>query len=96
MKDDSFWQIIVGIAILVVVGAMALGKGCSNGPEAESVLRSEGYTDIETGGFAWSCGNDDNHCTSFTATSPSGAHVRGAVGCGWYLKACTIRVESGR
>jgi len=95
MSDDDyrFGQNIVYICIFVLFIALALTKGCSSDSTARRVLDDAGYTKIETHGYAFSCGKGDNQCTSFSATGPTGRHVTGAVGCGWMLKGCTIRID---
>jgi hypothetical protein len=94
MEDKTLASVVVAMVIGVFFLMMAAEKGCSDGDTASAVLRHAGYTGINTTGFEYgSCGRDDQQCTGFTATSPSGANVRGAVGCGWYFKGCTIRIE---
>lgn len=92
MRDDgdNFVRVTFYAVVMVFIGGLALVKGCSDGPAAEAVLRSQGYTEVRTGGWTWSCG-DDSQCTSFTAKAPGGARVEGAVGCGWLVKGCTVR-----
>lgn len=64
---------------------------CSDAPTAERVLADNGYTNIKTNGYAFlSCGEKDSFATSFTATSPNGRQVSGAVCSGW-MKGATIR-----
>ena len=92
-RDDGLWAFMCVACVVVVAMAMVLSKGCSDGPTAQRVLRSAGYTNIETGSWEFGCGNGDNQCTGFTATGPSGYRVRGVVGCGWFVKGCTIRTS---
>lgn len=78
------------IAILAVL--LALGA-CSDAPTAERVLRQNGYTNITTHGYgAFYCGKEDTYSTKFTATSPGGQRVSGAV-CSAWLKGATIRFD---
>lgn len=66
--------------------------GCVAPDEARRVLEQQGYTEIQTGGYAfWACSEDDRIRTKFTATSPSGHRVSGAVCSGLLLKNSTIR-----
>ena len=67
--------------------------GCTDPIKAERVLSENGYTEIKTGDYAYfMCGKDDQYATSFTAKSPSGKYVHGAV-CGGAFKGSTIRFE---
>ena len=51
---------------------------CTEAYDAKRVLEGAGYTDISTGGYAWTgCGSQ--LATRFTATGPSGRPVSGAV-----------------
>jgi hypothetical protein len=81
----------ITIVCLIVWVAVAGVKGCSDGPRAERVLKASGYTDITTGGYSLGC--EDNQCTSFKAKGPNGQRVSGAVGCGWFAKNCTVRID---
>lgn len=80
------------IALLIVILF-----SCTNEDAARSVLADEGYTNVQTTGYAYSrCSDSDSTCTGFTATSPSGRPVSGAVGCGRDIagcgKGCTVRL----
>jgi len=60
-------------------------------------LEDAGYTHVKTHGYIYgACGHADDgeavSCTEFTAIGPSGRSVHGAVGCGVFLKGCTIRL----
>lgn len=69
---------------------------CTDPKRARKVLTQAGYTDIEIGGHdAFACGEEDDSCTEFYATGPSGHRVHGAVGCdvSGCGKACTIRIH---
>lgn len=80
------------IALLLVVMF-----SCTNEEGAMHALKVSGYKNIELTGHEWtSCSKDDNTCTGFEATAPSGAVVTGAVGCGYSSgcgKGCTIRIS---
>lgn len=66
--------------------------GCTKPDSAIATLEASGYSDIELEGYAFiGCGRDDDFATGFTARSPSGRRVRGAV-CGGWLKGDTIRI----
>lgn len=82
------------IATVVIVLVLFLAKGCTNEQGTTETLKASGYTNITlTGWDGFTCG-DDNTCTGFVAFGPTGQRVRGAVGCGWVLKGCTVRVTS--
>jgi len=67
--------------------------GCTDPIKSEQVLSENGYTEIKIGDYAYfMCGRDDQYATSFTAKSPSGKYVKGAV-CGGAFKGSTIRFE---
>jgi len=68
--------------------------GCTNEDASVRTLKSAGYSDIQTHGYAWTgCGDEDTAKTKFTAKNPAGARVEGVVCCGWgpFAKGCTIR-----
>ncbi len=75
-----------------VVIALAFA-GCTNESGARHALEAAGYHNIEIRGYEFSCSKDDDTCTGFTAIGPTGVHVKGAVGCGYLFKGCTIRVD---
>ena len=71
-------------------------SACSNSERATEVLRDEGYTQIETDGYAWyGCGEHDDVRTVFNARSPGGRRVNGVVCCGLlsFSKGCTVRLR---
>jgi len=80
-------------ALTLVVVVFIAVHGCSDGPRTERVLRAAGYTDIHTGGYEFSCSDSDSLCTGFRASGPAGNPVKGAVGCGYVFKGCTIRID---
>jgi len=78
---------------LLIVPVIFALVGCSAPGSAVETLTEQGYTNIETHGHAWfACSQDDVFKTKFTATSPSGHKVKGAVCKGW-LKGSTIRFD---
>jgi hypothetical protein len=83
-----------GIAAAIVVTALlCLAGGCSNSSGAREALEAQGFRDIETTGWAmFGCSDSDGTCTGFHAVGPTGARVRGVVGCGYVFKGCTVRV----
>jgi hypothetical protein len=80
------------LLVIMFVLFVSLAASCTHPSEAQRVLQEQGYTNIETGGYAWfSCGEGDHYQTKFTATSPSGHRVIGVVCSGLLLKSTTIR-----
>ncbi len=79
------------IALLMIV--LPLVSGCTDAPNAERVLREQGYSAIKVTGYAaWMCSDKDTYATAFEAKSPAGIQVSGAVCSGW-LKGNTIRFK---
>jgi len=83
---------------LLLVGLVGARWGCSDSAEsraaAASTLELDGYTDVAITGFAaWACGGDGWRTVEFSATSPSGEPVTGAVCCGAVLRGCSIRTD---
>lgn len=67
--------------------------GCAQPKKAERILRQQGYTNITIKGWApLMAGEDDTFSTGFTATSPNGEPVKGAVTSG-FLKGSTVRLK---
>lgn len=60
--------------------------------ESRRVLKSAGYTNITLTGYdPFSCSDEDVFSTGFTATGPTGEHVKGVV-CSGLMKGATIRI----
>lgn len=77
------------VSVLVVLSL----SGCTRAGEAERVLASQGFTDIQAGGYAFfGCDEKDVFQTKFTATSPTGQRVKGQVCSGWF-KGATVRFD---
>lgn len=79
-----------GLVSLLILAA------CSDSERATEVLRDEGYSQIETDGYAmFGCSEHDTVHTSFTARGPSGRRVNGVVCCGLTAigKGCTVRLR---
>ena len=78
------------LALLLIL----LATGCTDPDGAVKVLSDNGFTNIKTGGYAWMlCSSkDDAYATEFSATSPIGNSVKGAV-CKGFWKGSTIRFE---
>jgi hypothetical protein len=81
-------QILSSIIALLVTVALV---GCTDENATRRTLQDSGFTEIQTGGYAWfACSEDDAFHTAFTATNSAGKPVSGVVCCGW-LKSCTVR-----
>lgn len=79
----------------ILIAAMALSvAACGTRSEsAEQLLNQQGYTDVETTGYnMFSCSEDDNFKTGFTATAPNGERVSGTV-CEGLWKGKTVRFD---
>jgi hypothetical protein len=77
---------------IAITWALTLAA-CTSPDKAHKTLEAQGYTNIKILGYApMSCADDDSTCTKFEATALSGRRVRGAVGCGYVFKGCTIRL----
>jgi hypothetical protein len=73
--------------LLIICGACNV-----YGPDAERLLRQEGYTQVKVYGHAWfECGFADTFSSQFAAIK-NGETVRGAV-CGGWLKDYTVRYK---
>lgn len=80
-------------AVVVLVAALVVTAACTDEKTAARVLRDNGYTNVEVGGYAaWACSDSDTYATKFKATSPSGSKVTGAV-CNGAFKGATIRFD---
>ena len=69
-------------------------SACTDPDNARRVLEDNGYTEVQTGGYAaFSCdAKSDTYATAFAAKSPNGRLVSGAV-CKGLLKGSTIRLN---
>lgn len=66
------------VFILVLVALLFVS--CSDAKNTTEFLTNQGYTNIETFGFDFlAAGKDDWSTTRFTALSPTGKTVKGAV-----------------
>jgi hypothetical protein len=76
----------------IIFACLTWGFACTDEKGARKALEGQGFTDIEFHGHAFErCGKGDDTCTEFTAIGPTGVRVRGAVGCGYACKGCTVR-----
>lgn len=80
-------------SVLALAVALALAGSCTDEGAAAETLRVSGYKDIAFHGYSFGgCSKDDGTCTEFMATAPNGSRVKGAVGCGFFCKGCTVRL----
>lgn len=93
-KDDAKtilkgFLILAGIVLYIILMPMA----CTSPVTAQKTLEDNGYTHVQTTGYRWfTCDNHDLFSTGFTAVSPSGKPVSGAV-CSGLFKGNTIRFD---
>ena len=81
------------LSILPIVAGLLLLTACSDADTAERILSDQGFTEIQTTGYAFfGCSKDDEVHTGFNAKSPAGKHVSGVVCTGWF-KGGTIRFD---
>lgn len=84
MKTTQTFAAVIVIATL---------SACTKPDDTKRVLSDNGYTNIEITGYRmFKCDEKDTFCTGFSATSPIGKRVTGAVGSG-IMKAYTIRLD---
>lgn len=80
------------ILILVVFGLFA--SGCTDAEATKRALAGAGYTNVQTGGYAFFGGSkEDFYNTKFTATGPNGKPVSGVVSKGLLFRGATIRLD---
>ncbi|HET8687295.1 MAG TPA: hypothetical protein VFM18_11625 [Methanosarcina sp.] len=71
------------IILVTTVSILACG-GCTNSQKTIRTLEDQGYTNVETTGYAFfGCPEDDTFHTAFKATSPNGHKVSGVACSGW-------------
>lgn len=79
--------------IVLMVSVFLWVSGCSDAPEANRVLNSQGYTHVQLTGYKFfGCGRYDYWRTGFVAKSPNGTNVVGVV-CSGVFKGATIRFK---
>lgn len=67
--------------------------GCTNTVKAQRILEQNGYTNVQMTGYdPFMCSEGDDFSDGFTATSPKGMQVEGAV-CSGIMKGATIRFK---
>lgn len=86
----EIWSLASVLAFFVLFVAIA-PYACTAPEWSRVALTSQGFTDIQMGGYMWfACGRDDGFSTSFAAKNTLGQRVEGVVCCG-LLKSCTVR-----
>lgn len=91
------WKSRVGRRLRLAALALTVALGCSDEGATLETLRASGFTRIQVTGWSLgSCSDSDTTCTGFEAVGPAGIRVHGAVGCGWFMKGCTVRVLGTR
>ena len=79
------------IFLSLILSAVIL-SGCTSSKDTKHALTSAGYTNIQTGNYAWfACAQDDFYHTKFTAINVEGRQVSGVVCTGLFFKNSTIR-----
>lgn len=93
MTRNAHWVEFVAVAVVLLVGVALMGM-CGTKPDTtRRVLEAQGFTRVEPGGYAWlDCSEKDVFRTRFTAQSPAGVQVTGAVCSGWF-KNNTVRFD---
>jgi hypothetical protein len=92
MSRYKVYGAVIGIVIVLWV-AIAWTGILTRPQQAKDVLRARGYEDVEVTGYApLSCAEEDMFRTGFTATSPEGGDVSGAV-CSGVWKGSTVRFD---
>lgn len=84
------------IGALALAVALVLGVGSSiqeNDSSVARILQASGYRDVHLTGYRmFSCSDDDFFRVGFTAVSPTGQPISGAV-CRGVFKGHTIRLD---
>lgn len=82
------------LAVAIAFGLIfIIPSACTRPEQATRILIQNGYSNIEiTGWRPFAAGKDDTFATGFSAISPSGHQVTGAVTSGWF-KGGTIRLD---
>ena len=76
---------------IMALGIALVLAGCTDAPTARKVLESQGYTDVQIGGYSFfGCSESDQFHTEFTAKGMNGKQVSGVVCSGW-MKGATVR-----
>jgi len=92
MTRRKMIRIALGIAVVAAFPFVA-PVACTSPERATQTLLAQGYTQVETTGYAYfDCGRDDIFATGFEATAPSGQRVEGAV-CSGLFKGNTVRLD---
>lgn len=85
MKSSKLLIVLLSVLLVSL-------SGCSDPRGAKDVLKSAGYTEVQThGANVFVCGQDDFYSTKFTAKNPAGKSTSGTVCSGLLLKGGTVR-----
>lgn len=77
----------------VIVISLGL-SGCTDAKNAERILTSQGYTDVQITGYDFfGCSEDDFQHTGFKAKSVNGSDISGTVCSGILFKNSTVRIR---
>lgn len=91
VKEDEIWKKY--IMDFCWYWSLLFCMDAADPDKALSVLKAQGYSDIEIIGYNFlECSEDDIYRTGFTATAPNGSKVQGTV-CGGIPKGSTVRYE---
>lgn len=88
--EKSFY--ILPPATVVFLLYFIIFVGCTDVDGAKRVLRQHGYTEIEITGWRPLMAGEDTFSTGFSAKSPSGEYITGAV-TRRFFKGSTIRLD---
>jgi hypothetical protein len=78
---------------ILILALCFLFIACTDERGAKRVLLDNGYTNVQITGFDFfTCSDKETFATGFTATSPNGRRVQGAV-CSGVMKGYTIRFK---
>lgn len=96
MRGLTLMELLIVVIFAGLLGSIVIGScgGCGDGSGAARAVEAHGFKDVRLGDHPWwACGKGDSHWNSyeFTAINPAGKPVSGAVCCGVWAKACTVR-----
>lgn len=92
IRSHPNWSSRMKTITTLIIFILVLSS-CTDETNARRVLESNGYKNITLTGYRpFMRGEDDTFTTGFSATSPSGHHVTGAV-TGGPFKGNTIRLD---
>jgi hypothetical protein len=91
-SSSTLGELVVYGGILIIMGFVALGVGCTDEKGARKALEAQGFTEVQTDGWAgpFVCGDDWN-ATDFVAKNAEGKTVTGTACSGLLFKNTTLR-----